>query len=136
VLESDPRFSTALDRKRNEAALDEVVSRWTKTHDRWDITHRLQAAGVAAFPSLSPVDLWSGDPHLEAIGMLERPHHGAVGAMTVPGVPWRLSTGANGLRMAAPLLGQHTVEVLSDVLRYSADEIGTLLATRVVTAAD
>lgn len=135
-LASEARFGSAEARKTHEAELDEVLSRWTSARDRWAATRALQAVGVAAFPSLSPMDLWGGNEQLEAIGMLERPDHPAVGRQVMPGVPWRLSSGADGLRSAAPLLGQHTVEVLTGLLGYSVDEVDRLLAAGVVREPD
>jgi crotonobetainyl-CoA:carnitine CoA-transferase CaiB-like acyl-CoA transferase len=124
----DARFATAADRKANEAALDELIGGWTSALDRWDVTHRLQAAGVAAFPSLSPLDLWSGDPQLAAIGMLERPEHPVGGRRVVPGIPWRLHNGPNGLRRPAPRLGEHTEEILLDLLGYHPEQVAHLAA--------
>ncbi len=125
-LVDDDRFATATGRKRNEAALDELVTAWTRAGDRWELTHRLQAVGVAAMPSLSPLDLWRDDPQLRALGMLERPNHPVTGNHVVAGVPWRLSTGPNGIRRPAPTLGQHTVEILTDLLGFDADAVGAL----------
>ena len=73
---------------------------------------------------------------MEAIGMLERPEHPAVGERTIPGIPWRLTPGRNGLRRPAPLLGQHTVEVLTDLLGYSLDEVERLVDAEAVRGAD
>lgn len=126
-LVGDVRFATAADRRTHEAELDNVMTSWTSQHDRFDITEALQAIGVAAFPSLSPVDLWGGNPQLDAIGMLEMPEHAAVGRRVVPGIPWRLTNGPNGLQSAAPLLGQHSVQVLGEVLGYSDQAIGELI---------
>ena len=134
-LAVDPRFATAADRKRHEDELDIILSAWTAMRDRWDTTMLLQRAGVAAFPSLSPRDLWDGDAQLEAIGMLERPEHAAVGRRVVPGVPWRMTPGPNGLRCAAPVLGQHTVEVLTELLGYSTDDVQRLVAAGTVRLA-
>ncbi len=125
-LAADDRFRSAGDRKRHEAALDEIVERWTRSLDRWEVTHRLQAIGVAALPSLSPMDLWAGDPQLDAIGMLDRPHHPVTGSRVVPGIPWRLRHGPNGLRRPAPRLGQHTDEVLVELLGLSTKEVAAL----------
>ena len=76
------------------AAAWAVMAALTARRDRWEVTRLLQGVGVAAFPSLSPLDLWGGDRQLAAIGMIEQPDHGAVGRRTVPGVTWRLSNGA------------------------------------------
>ncbi|MCP5030994.1 MAG: CoA transferase [Actinomycetia bacterium] len=135
ALGMDSRFGTIEARKANEEALDEAISDWTTGLDRWEACRVLQAVGVAAFPSLSPIDLWSGDPQLKVLGMLERPDHPAVGRRVVQGIPWRLTNGANGLRRPAPLLGQHTSEVLIDLLGYPADQ-ATLLAADTTDTTD
>jgi crotonobetainyl-CoA:carnitine CoA-transferase CaiB-like acyl-CoA transferase len=129
ALAGDARFADATARKANEAALDERIAAWATGRDPWEATWALQAEGVAAFPSLSPLPLWTGDPQLEAIGMLERPDHPAVGRQTVPGIPWRLTNGPNGLRRPAPMLAQHTEEVLTELLGYSVDEVVRLNET-------
>jgi crotonobetainyl-CoA:carnitine CoA-transferase CaiB-like acyl-CoA transferase len=126
-LADDPRFADAAARKAHEAALDEIIGAWARTRDEWDAAWALQAEGVAAFPSVSPLPLWTGDPQLEAIGMLERPDHPAVGRQTVPGVPWRLTNGPNGLRRPAPLLAQHTEEVLTELLGFGVEEVVRLV---------
>lgn len=123
ALAGDERFATMELRKANEDALDDAVSAWTSGLDRWDICHQLQERGVAAFPSISPLELWTTSPQLEAIGMLERPDHPVTGRHVVPGLPWRLTNGPNGLRRAAPTLGQHTDEVLVDLLGFAADDV-------------
>jgi crotonobetainyl-CoA:carnitine CoA-transferase CaiB-like acyl-CoA transferase len=132
ALAGDPRFATSGARKANEDALDEVIGGWTAALDPWEVTRRLQAVGVAAFPSLSALDLWSGDPQLQAIGMLERPPHPVTGSQVVPGVPWRLTNGPNGLRRAAPCLGEHTDEVLVGLLGLTTAEVEELAEAGVV----
>jgi len=131
-LLDDPRFVTAELRRANEAELDLLIAAWTSRHDRWEATRRLQAAGVAAFPSLSPGELWRKDPQLAAIGMLERPEHPRTGTRVLPGIPWRLARSPNGLRRPAPLLGEHTAEVLGE-LGFDRDEIGVLTERGVVS---
>ncbi|MEZ5233197.1 MAG: CoA transferase [Acidimicrobiales bacterium] len=122
----EERFATMAGRKVAEADLDAALAAWTAGRDRAALHAALVGAGVAAAPSLSPLQVWGGDrldpattahgnEQLEAIGMLERPEHPVTGARTVPGVPWRLRNGPNGLRRPAPLLGQHTDEVLAEL---------------------
>ncbi len=122
-------FASAALRQAHEDRLDQLIGAWTGSRDKWEVTRALQADGVAAFPSLSPAELWNGDPQLDALGMLERPEHPATGPRVIPGIPWRLTNGPNGLRRPAPLLGQHTAEVLAEVLGYGDDDIEHLVRT-------
>ncbi len=122
ALTADPRYRTAADRKANEDALDATVAAWVADQNRWDLTKRLQAAGVAAFPSMSPMDLL-GDAHLRARGYFERLHHPEVGRRVHTGMPWRSTTGPNGVPAPAPLLGQHTDQVLATILGMSDAQI-------------
>jgi len=124
---ADARFATATGRKAHEAEIDELLTRWVAGSDRWELTQRLQAAGVSAIPSISPLELWSGNEQLAAIGMLEQPEHPVTGRYTVPGIPWRLANGPNGLRRPAPMLGQHSDEVLAE-LGFSAEQVAALKA--------
>ena len=83
---------------------------------------------MAAAPSLSPLELWAdGNEQLAATDMLERPDHPVTGRRVVPGIPWHLRNGPNGLRRPAPLLGQHTEEVLAE-LGFSGEEQADLAA--------
>jgi crotonobetainyl-CoA:carnitine CoA-transferase CaiB-like acyl-CoA transferase len=126
-LADDSRFGSLADRKRNEDALEQIVSSWTQSRQRWTLTEELQALGVAAFPSMTPRDLVE-DAQLTARGLMERLDHPEVGARAHAGVPWRLEGARNGVRSPAPVLGAHTRDVLRDVLNYSPARIDQLLA--------
>lgn len=124
---SDERFATAAARKAGEAELDKLIGAWTRERDQWDVTELLQEAGVPALPSLSSRSL-EQNPHLAARGLIERLDHPVVGQMSHVGIPWLLTDGTNGVRLPAPTLGQHTHEVLSDVLGLGESEIAALEA--------
>ncbi len=130
-LASDTRFSTAAARKANEDALDQLLSAWTATREKWEITRSLQAGGVAAFPSMSGKDLVD-DTHLNARGFFTRLQHPEVGVRTHMGMPWLLTNAPNGVRSPAPLLGQDTDQVMRDVLGYSAQQIAQMKEEKVL----
>jgi len=130
-LIGDPRFRAAGDRKVHEDALEQLITAWTMQHDRWEITRMLQVVGVAAFPSMSSKDVIE-DVQLNERGFFVRLPHPVVGAQTHTGIPWILTNAPNGVRSVAPLLGQHTDEVLRDVLRYTDEDIARLREQQVL----
>lgn len=130
-LIDDPRFRTARDRKAHEEALEQIITAWTASRDRWEVTRSLQAGGVAAFPSMSSKDLVE-DTHLNERGFFARLPHPGVGTQTHTGIPWILTNSPNGVRSPAPLLGQHTDAVLREVLGYADDDIARLREQQVL----
>ena len=130
-LIDDPRFRTARDRKAHEDELEQLITTWTEQRDRWEITRSLQAAGVAAFPSMSSKDLVE-DEQLNGRSFFARLPHPEVGTQTHTGIPWILSNAPNGVRSSAPLLGQHTDEVLRGVLGYGDEDIARLREQQVL----
>jgi benzylsuccinate CoA-transferase BbsF subunit len=124
-LANDPRFASADTRKRNEAQLDEIITKWTSQRDRWEITKRLQGAGVAAFPSMSNKDL-THDPHLKERGYLVQLEHPEVGRRIHAGIPWKMSASPCSVSKVAPLLGEDTEAVLTSLLKLSDEQIQEL----------
>jgi crotonobetainyl-CoA:carnitine CoA-transferase CaiB-like acyl-CoA transferase len=130
-LATDPRFRTAKDRKAHEDELEAVISAWTATRGKWDVTRTLQAAGVAAFPSMNSRDL-AEDAHMNEHGFFSRLQHAEVGVQTHTGIPWRLTNAPNGVRSPAPLLGADTDTVMQEILGYSKETIARLKEEQVL----
>ncbi|MEE8394480.1 MAG: CoA transferase [bacterium] len=115
----DGRLADAAGRKAAEDMLDKAIGAWCAGRDRWEATRILQGQGVPAFPCLSARDLVA-DPHLEARGALTRYPHPEAGARPLMGAPWRLAHRPPANRTAAPLLGEHTDDVLQNLLGRNA----------------
>jgi crotonobetainyl-CoA:carnitine CoA-transferase CaiB-like acyl-CoA transferase len=90
----------------------------------------MQAAGVAVTPINTPEDVVK-DPHLNARGFWVKIDHPVVGEVTYPGAPMDMSEGGFQVRMPAPLLGQHNVEVYGK-LGYSRQDLVRLRAAGVI----
>ena len=131
-LADDPRFATLPARKQNEDALEERTTAWTKTLSAEDATRLLQEAGVAAFPSMTNQNL-AEDPHLNERGFFVDLPHPEVGTRHHAGIPWKLSGTPCAVRSAAPTLGQHSRQVLEEVLGYSPADVEALVAAGVLS---
>jgi benzylsuccinate CoA-transferase BbsF subunit len=112
------------------AARDEVerrVAEWTKDRVAEEVAETLQAAGISAMPVQSPED-HRADPHLAARGAIVTVEHPEIGRERHVANPLRMKRTAVRHAGAAPLLGEHTEEVLRDLLGIGADEFGKLVA--------
>ena len=127
-LVQDVRFSTSSARKQHEEELDSIISGWTSSRDRWEITEALQRAGVAAFPSMSNQDL-ATNTHLRERGYLVQLEHPEVGQRTHVGIPWTLGGKLSRVASPAPVRGADTDGVLSRLLGYSMEKIDRLRNT-------
>lgn len=130
-LAADSRFATAPARKQHEDALESVISAWTVENDATDLTARLQAAGVAAFPVQDCRDLVE-DEHLESRGFFARLPHPEVGVRIHAGIPWRLSDTPLAVRRPAPLLGGDNEYVVRVIIGRTDAEFEALTASGVL----
>ncbi len=128
---SDARFATASARIENAAAIDEFVGSLTRAHNAHDLTAKLQAAGVAAYPVENCVDIHQDD-NLEAFSFWHWLEHKEMGPSPYEGLEHRMSRTPGTLRSAAPILGQDNDEVFRGMLSLSADEIEQLKKENVI----
>jgi crotonobetainyl-CoA:carnitine CoA-transferase CaiB-like acyl-CoA transferase len=131
VSTRDPRFATVLARVENRAALDEFVGVLTRGHQAQDLTAKLQAAGVAAYPVQNCMDLHQDD-NLEKFDFWHWLEHKEMGASVYEGLQHRMSRTPGELRSAAPILGQHNDEVFSTILGLGTSEIEQLKKDNVI----
>lgn len=127
-LGGDPRFATLPARKRHEDALESLITEWTLARPAEDVVTILQAAGIPAAVSMSNKDL-AEDPQLAESGFFVHVPHPEIGPRLHLGMPWRLSATPCAVRRPAPLLGEHSDDVLQRVLGYSPDRIAALRAS-------
>ncbi|MGF1595817.1 MAG: CaiB/BaiF CoA transferase family protein [Acidimicrobiales bacterium] len=85
---ADERFAVAAGRRRHHDELDARLAAWTSPLDRWEVTRRCQAEGVAAGPVLDDADAVT-DPHLRARGFFRRNGSDEVGWHDYPSHLWR-----------------------------------------------
>jgi len=127
----DDCFATMLGRLENREALDEFIAGQFRGRGAAELTAHLQAAGVSAYPVQNCVDLHQ-DENLEAFNFWHWLEHKEMGPSPYEGLQHRLSRTPGELRTAAPVLGQHSDEVLGGMLGLSQQEIEQLKQERVI----
>ena len=124
-LADDRRFATAPDRVRNRDALVPLVKAVIKQRSRNEWLKRLDASGVPCGAIRTVAEVCDGEV-LRARGMIaEMPH---LGAGNVKGIKSaiHLSEAAIDTYNAPPKLGEHTHEVLTELLGYTSEDVDAL----------
>jgi crotonobetainyl-CoA:carnitine CoA-transferase CaiB-like acyl-CoA transferase len=123
-LAQDPRFLTNGDRMRNLPALTEILGELFRKRPSADWIRELEAAGVPVGP-VNKISEMLADPQVAHREMVVEVDHPKVGRMKALGFPIKFSETRGEMKRAAPLLGQHTDEILAS-LGYDAAAIERL----------
>jgi crotonobetainyl-CoA:carnitine CoA-transferase CaiB-like acyl-CoA transferase len=118
-------------RRAREDDIDAALAAWTRGQDATALAARLQAAGIAAAVVATGRDLVEEDEQLAARDFYPVLRHPIAGPVRHEGIVARLSATPGALTRPAPLLGQHTAEVLSDLLGLDAGTLAELAAAGV-----
>jgi crotonobetainyl-CoA:carnitine CoA-transferase CaiB-like acyl-CoA transferase len=131
-LASDGALDTLPGRLANRCRVNEAITAWTSAHDGADIAAELQAVGVPASPAMKPSALLA-DEQLAHAGFFPIIDRAVVGAHPYPGPFVRLAKTPATFDRPAPLYGEHTDEVLRELLGLDDDELQALYATGVTS---
>lgn len=131
-LAADERFSTNPSRVQNRTALrtllEPIIAQ--QTRDQW--IEKLSAAGLVCGP-IHDVASALSHPQLRERDMVVDMEHPTVGPLTLLGSPWTLSDTPIAPEKPPPLLGQHTQQILMELLGFSAERIQELGEAEVIS---
>ena len=133
----DPEWARAADlqeasgRLARESELDARLAEWTREQDRYEVMRHLQRFGVPAGVVQRSSDLLR-DPQLRHRGFHRSYEHAEMGRIPYSGHQYRIRGYDSGPRSPAPLLGEHSFEVLQKILGMDDEEIARLVATGAV----
>jgi crotonobetainyl-CoA:carnitine CoA-transferase CaiB-like acyl-CoA transferase len=127
ALARDPRYADNKARVANRVALIEAMNAFTVERTTAEWIALLEEAGVPCGPINDLAQVFA-DPHVQARGLRQTLDKPDVGAVPFVASPIRLSATPVQYRMAPPLLGEHTREVLRDLLHFTDQDIDRLAA--------
>ena len=129
-LENDPRFTTTEARQQHREELTPILEEIfaSRNYEEWE--RRLRENNLMYGPVLSPLDVITDSQALanDFFAEIEQPE---VGRLKLINTPTKFCQDPASIRAPAPLLGQHTEEILLS-LGYSSQEIPQLRKERVI----
>lgn len=127
----DPRFESDQDRGDHGEVISERTARWCAERTTEECLAALNEARIPAGPVYSPEQALN-HPHVQAMRfMLPIDYPGLRQPAPIADTPVRLSRTPGGIRHRAPLLGEHTDEILTE-LGFGSEEIASLRSDRVI----
>ena len=117
----DPEWSTPEARLPKLDRVFAEIEKWTMTKDKLEVMEILNPLNVPCGPILSMKEL-AEEPSLRATGTVVEVDHPARGPYLTVGNPIKLSASPSEVARS-PLLGEHTFEIMREVLGFSAEEI-------------
>lgn len=127
-------YTDDADRQRDADRLRSIINDWTRQHSKDALFEKL-ADDVPCGPVNTVEDIFE-DEHFQARDMLPSVEHADTSEQVqVAGQPIKLSNSASGVRRRAPLLGEHSREILQES-GFSAEDITPLLDADIVFMTD
>ena len=110
-IASDTRFNSGLGQTLNWDAFVEAFEPYTRPHTAAALKQMIEDAGGVCVVC-NTYETLIHDPQVAALDMIQTIGHPTAGQVKMLGLPWNLERTPGSIRCAAPLLGQHTAEVL------------------------
>lgn len=130
-LIDDPRFKTQTLRNEHHRELTAAFQRHFLKHDSPYWIEAFRKAKLPCGPIKNVAEVLDDDPHVKAREMVVELEHPVIGKTKALGVPVKLSETPGAVTRPAPTLGQHTIQILTEV-GYSTEEIEAMREAGVV----
>ena len=131
---SDPRFESRQSRSENVLCIESHLKGWFKDKTMAEATKLLSDNGVPCSP-VNTVAQAAEDPHLEEREIMVEVPDAIAGSIHVAGK--MIKFGRTEMVVGStPTIGQHSLEILSDTLSYSTEEIDRLKSNKVIRTSE
>ena len=136
-LANDPRFADPDARSETGGLelIEQAIGDWIRTQPSERVIETFEGTDVAA-GFVYDAEMMIGDPIFEEREMIVQVDDEEAGPLRMPGVVPRLARTPGSVRWAGPPLGEHTAEVLSDLLGLSGEQLAVLERAGVIATAN
>jgi crotonobetainyl-CoA:carnitine CoA-transferase CaiB-like acyl-CoA transferase len=124
-LVDDPDYQGNQSRVRNAAKLDELIGAWTQRFEVDDLVKKLDEAGIPSSKVYTAADC-ATDPQYRHRKMVREVDDPALGNVLQAGVVPHIPESPGEVRWTGPDIGQHTAEVLEELLGFDAGAVNSL----------
>ena len=121
----DPRFTDGWDRTQNYKDLEPILNSVIKTRTTQEWMQELEKAGIPCGP-VNNIAQAAADPQIAARDMIATVRHPEAGEFKVVNSPFKFSRTPCKVEHVSPELGEHTEDVLKELLGMTPKEIGKL----------
>jgi len=126
----DPRFATNEQRVKNKSELLPLIFEVLKQYSSKEIREKMESVGIPCARVQQVSDVIK-DPHVIERKMVIEMDYAPTGRVKVPSIPYRMSETPGEIRCPAPVLGEHTFEVLKEI-GYSEEELRQLQEKKII----
>jgi formyl-CoA transferase len=131
---TDPDYATPPARLPRLKHIFNTIEEWTKTKTKFEVMEICNPLDIPVGPILSMKEL-AEEPSLRETGTVVEVDHPTRGKYLTVGNPIKMSDSISDVKRS-PLLGEHTEEILKQVLGYSDSEVADIKTSGAVTAAE
>ncbi len=125
-------FATLQTRLECQDTLDARISNWTAGQDKFALQNLLRTRGIPVAAVQKPQERIDQDPTTSNFGLWPTVQQTEIGTVRVDGLPVHLSESDWNISRGAPCLGEHTEQVLTNLLGMTAEEVKTLREEQVI----
>ncbi len=131
---TDPDYATPPARLPRLKHIFATIEEWTKTKTKFEVMDICNAQDIPVGPILSMKEI-AEEKSLRDTGTVVEVDHPTRGKYLTVGNPVKMSDSITEVKRS-PLLGEHTEEILTKVLGYSAEELAEIKTSGAITAPD
>ena len=128
----DRSYATYKDRHQRHDVIDNAITAWTRERDKYEAMEILQSAGIPSGAVQNSGDLLR-DEQYQYRQFHRFFDHLEMGSVPYSGHQYRISGYDNGPRGPSPCVGEHSFEVLSEVMKLNDEEIAEAYASGAIS---